>query len=148
MVLLVLNSVIFKKYKQIRMKKLRAIISIGPEDFGAWIENLPGVYGAGETVAEAKKNLEEGLVLYIKHNEVPAWLKNGQYKFIHKFDSQSFLNYFKGIFTNSALEKISGINQRQINHYATGKKRPRPEQLKRIERGIHKLADELMAVEL
>lgn len=65
------------------MKKLRAIISKGPEDFGAWIENLPGVYGAGETVAEAKENLEAGLALYIKHNKVPAWLRNGTYEIIY-----------------------------------------------------------------
>ena len=130
------------------MRKLRAIISKGPEDYGAWFENFPGAYGAGETVAEAKKNLKEGLRLYIKHNEVSDWLKNKEYEVIFKYDSQSFLNYFKGIFTNAALERLSGINQRQINHYATGRKKPRPEQLKKLEMGIHKLAVELMAVEL
>ncbi|SHG76609.1 hypothetical protein SAMN04488109_1742 [Chryseolinea serpens] len=130
------------------MRKLRAIISKGPEDYGAWIEKFPGVYGAGETVAEAKKNLKEGLKLYVKHNEVPDWLKNKEYVVIYKYDSQSFLNYFKGIFTNAALERLSGINQRQINHYATGRKKPRPEQLKKLEIGIHKLAGELLAVEL
>ena len=67
------------------MKKLRAIVSKGPDDFGAWIENLPGAYGAGKNVAEAKANLEKGLALYIKHNEVAAWLKNGEYEVIHKF---------------------------------------------------------------
>lgn len=35
------------------MTKLRAILSEGADYFGAWIENLSGVYGA-ETVAEAK----------------------------------------------------------------------------------------------
>jgi predicted RNase H-like HicB family nuclease len=130
------------------MRKLRAIISKGPEDYGAWIEKFPGVYGAGETVAEAKKNLKEGLKLYVKHNEVSDWLRNKEYVVIYKYDSQSFLNYFKGIFTNAALERLSGINQRQINHYATGRKKPRPEQLKKLEIGIHKLAGELLAVEL
>ncbi|AYB34821.1 type II toxin-antitoxin system HicB family antitoxin [Chryseolinea soli] len=130
------------------MRKLRVIISKGPDDYGAWIEKFPGVYGAGETVAEVKKNLKEGLKLYVKHNEVADWVKNKDYELIYKYDGQSFLNYFKGIFTNAALERISGINQRQINHYATGRKKPRPEQLKKLETGIHKLASELMAVEL
>lgn len=130
------------------MRKLRAIISKGQDDYGAWFENFPGAYGAGETVAEAKKSLNEGLRLYVKYNDVPDWLKNKDYVIIHKYDSQSFLNYFKGIFTNAALERLSGINQRQINHYATGRKKPRPEQLKKLETGIHKLAVELMAVEL
>ena len=130
------------------MRKLRAIISKGTEEYGAWFENFPGAYGAGENVAEVKKSLTEGLKLYVKHNDVPDWLKNKDYVIIYKYDSQSFLNYFKGIFTNAALERISGINQRQINHYATGRKKPRPEQLKKLEQGIHKLAGELLAVEL
>jgi predicted RNase H-like HicB family nuclease len=130
------------------MRKLRAIISKGPEDYDAWIENFPGVYGVGENVADVKKNLMEGLKLYVKYNNVADWLKNKDYVMIYKYDSQSFLNYFKGIFTNAALERLSGINQRQINHYATGRKKPRPKQLKKLEIGIHKLAGELLAVEL
>ena len=93
------------------MKNLKAIITRGPDDYGAWIEDLPGVYGAGECVAEAKKNLLEGLKLYIQHNSnVPASLKSKQYKITYKFDTQSFLNYYRGIFTNAALERITGLN--------------------------------------
>lgn len=67
------------------MKTLRATLSKGRDDFGAWFENLKGAYGAGATVAEAKKNLMEGLALYAKHNqEAPAWIKNKAYKVIYK----------------------------------------------------------------
>jgi len=131
------------------MKTLRAILSKGPEDFGAWFENLQGVYGAGETVAEAKKNLTDGLTLYAKHNQhAPSWIKNKAYKIVYKFDAESILNYYRGIFTNAALERITGINQRQIQHYASGIKRPRPLQLKKIEMAFHQLGRELIAVEL
>lgn len=71
------------------MRKLKAIISKGPEDYGTWIEKLPGVYGAGETVTEVKKSLREGLKLYVKYNEVAEWLKNKNYELIYKYDSQS-----------------------------------------------------------
>lgn len=131
------------------MKTLKAILSKGADDFGAWFENLEGVYGAGETVAEAKKNLLEGLALYSKHNRnVPAWIKNKDYKVIYKFDAESILNYYRGVFTNAALERITGINQRQIQHYASGIKRPRPAQLKKIETAFHQLGRELIAVHL
>jgi len=30
------------------------------------------------------------------------------------------LNYYKGIFTLSALERLTGINQKQLQHYASG----------------------------
>jgi predicted RNase H-like HicB family nuclease len=130
------------------MKTLRAILSKGPEDFGAWFENMEGVYGAGETVAEAKKNLMDGLALYAKHNNAPVWIKNKSYKIVYKFDAESILNYYRGIFTNAALERITGINQRQIQHYASGVKRPRPTQLKKIESAFHQLGQELISVEL
>jgi predicted RNase H-like HicB family nuclease len=131
------------------MKILKAILSKGPDDFGAWFENMDGVYGAGDTVAEAKKNLLDGLALYAKHNATaPAWIKNKAYRIVYKFDAESILNYYRGIFTNAALERITGINQRQIQHYASGTKRPRPRQLKKIENAFHELGQELISVEL
>jgi len=131
------------------MKTLKAILSKGPDDFGAWFENLEGVYGAGATVAEAKKNLMVGLALYGKHNQdAPAWIKNKACKVVYTFDAESILNYYRGIFTNAALERITGINQRQIQYYGSGTKRPRPQQLKKIETALHKLGQELISVEL
>jgi hypothetical protein len=58
------------------------------------------------------------------------------------------LDYYKGIFTNAALERITGINQKQIQHYASGLKKPRPAQVKKIESALHNLGAELMSVEL
>lgn len=131
------------------MKIFRAILSKGPDDFGAWFEKLPGVYGSGETVAEAKRSLMDGLAIYVKHNkDVPTWIKNNDYEIVYKFDVESILNYYRGVFTNAALERITGINQRQIQHYASGLKRPRPTQLKKIETALHRLGRELIAVEL
>ncbi len=67
---------------------------------------------------------------------------------VYKFDVQSFLNYYKGIFTKAALERVTGINQKQLQHYATGLKKPRATQAKKIEAELHKLGSELMSVEL
>ena len=55
---------------------------------------------------------------------------------------------YKGIFTNSALERITGINQKQFQHYASGLKKPRAAQAKKIESALHKLGSELLALEL
>jgi hypothetical protein len=129
--------------KKYRMKTLKAILSKGPDDFGAWFENLAGVYGAGETVVEAKKNLLDGL-MYAKQNATaPLWIKNESFQIVYKFDVESILNYYRGIFTNAALERMTGINQKQIQHYASGAKRPRPGQLKKIETALHELGQEL-----
>ena len=49
---------------------------------------------------------------------------------------------------NPAFEKITGINQKLIHHYATGLKKPREAQRKKIEEGLHALGRELLSIEL
>jgi hypothetical protein len=74
----------------------------------------------------------------------PWGILNGKYTIVHKYDAESFLRHYKGIFTNSALERITGINQKQFQHYASGLKKPRPTQAKKIQEALHKLGSELL----
>ena len=132
------------------MEKLIIEIGKSKDHYGAYSVNCPGVYGAGETVDEAKENVLEGLRLLVetrKFDELPEILK-GEYEIVYKFDTQSFLKYFEGIFSKSALEKLTGINQKQLHHYASGLRKPRMVQRKRIEYALHSLGKELMSVEL
>jgi predicted RNase H-like HicB family nuclease len=130
------------------MKAVKIIIERSKDMYSAYAENIEGIYGGGNTVAEAKQSIIDAIALYKKYNmSVPAILKS-KYDIVYKFDTQSFLNYYKGIFTNASLERITGINQRQLQHYATGLKKPRPAQTKKIQTSLHKLGSELMAVEL
>ena len=39
------------------MGKLKVTIEKGPDLFGACADNVPGIYGEGETVQETKENL-------------------------------------------------------------------------------------------
>jgi predicted RNase H-like HicB family nuclease len=132
------------------MKTLKIVIERSADMFGAYAENAKGIYGEGDTVGEAKQSILDAIDIIKEEftpENIPAILK-GDYEIIYHFDVESLLNYYKGIFTNSALEKITGINQRQLQHYSSGLKRPRQPQLKKIEEGLHRLAAELQAVEL
>ena len=132
------------------MEKLIIEIGKSKDHYGAYSINCPGVYGAGETVDEAKENVIEGLRLLVetrKKEELPDILK-GEYQIVYKFDTQSFLKYYQDIFSKSALEKLTGINQKQLHHYASGLRKPRIPQRKRIEYALHSLGRELMSVEL
>lgn len=107
-------------------------------------------YGMGDTIEAAKNEALEGLQLFIELNKpenIPSILK-GEYEIVYKIDVQSMLEYYKGVFTNAAFERITGISQAQISHYATGLKKPRPAQAKKIESALHRLGSELMAIEL
>lgn len=132
------------------MEKIRIVIERSADLFSSYAENLEGVYGGGETVAEAKQSVLDAIRLLKEENEegnIPQALK-GEYELVYRFDTQSLLDYYKGVFTNSALERITGINQKQMQHYASGLKKPRPETAKKIEEALHKLGHELLAVEL
>lgn len=71
---------------------------------------------------------------------------DGPYEIVYKFDVQSLLEYYRGIFSFSALQTITGINQKQLAHYASGISKPRPAQAEKIANGLHNLAKELQVV--
>jgi hypothetical protein len=129
------------------MKQVKVIIERSEDAFWAYAEQVEGVSGGGDTVEEAKHSLMESIEL---QKELDNWPKSlgKNYTLVFKFDTESLLNYFKGVFTHAAFERITGINQKQLQHYASGHRKPRPVQAKKIEAALHKLGNELIAVEL
>ena len=131
-------------------KQIKIIIERSSDSYTSYAENVTGIYGHGDTVEEAKQSALEGINLLKKYNDdnnLPPILK-GEYEIIFKFDAESFLNFYKKIFTNAALERMTGINQKQFQHYASGLKKPRLAQIKKIENAMHNLGKELISVEL
>ena len=112
---------------------------------------LPGWIVASEGDFETfKKEVQESINFYVAcakedGNPYPAVLDE-EYELIYKFDVQSLLQFFQGIFSFSALQTITGINQKQLAHYAAGRSKPRPQQAQKIADGLHRLAQEMMAV--
>ena len=73
-----------------------------------------------------------------------VFIRSAFYKFnLLKLESQMKLlkNTFKSVWNTT-----TGINQRQLWHYASGMRKPRPAQRKRIEKGLHKLGAELLRI--
>lgn len=133
-----------------KIKKIKVIIERSDDSYSSYAENVRGVYGQGSTVEEAKQSALKGIELLKKYNDpknIPTILK-GEYHIVFKFDAESFLNFYKKIFTNAALERMTGINQKQFQHYASGLKKPRLAQVKKIEAAMHVLGQELISVEL
>lgn len=112
---------------------------------------LPGWIVASEGNFETfQKEVQESIDFYVAcakedHESYPAVL-DGYYDLVFKFDVQSLLQFFQGVFSFSALQTITGINQKQLAHYAAGRSKPRPQQAKKIADGLHRLAQEMMAV--
>ena len=132
------------------MEVLKIIIEKSSDYYDAYAENCEGVYGAGSTAEEAKTDVLKAIELYKetqKQEDLPDILK-GEYQIVYRFDVQSMLNYYNKIFTKVALENITGLNQKQLHHYASGLKKPRENTRKKIENALHKLGNELITVEL
>lgn len=130
------------------MGKIKVIIEKGTELFGAWAENIPGIYGDGNTVQETKDSILAAIELYKKYNnEIPAELQ-GDMEIEWIFDVQSFLQYYSGIFTKAALERITGINQKQLGHYASGLKKPRRAQVEKIENALRGFIKDMSLIHL
>lgn len=131
------------------MKTIQIVIEKSSDSYGAYAENVQGIYGAGDTVHECKQSILDAIetVKTFDDAQIPNALK-GEYKLSYKFDTESLLQYYKGILSNPAIERITGINQKLIHQYSTGLKKPRAQQRKKIEEGLHHLGKELLAIEL
>ncbi|MDL2208142.1 hypothetical protein LJB97_00800 [Parabacteroides sp. OttesenSCG-928-O15] len=132
------------------MEKIRIVVGASENHFGAYADNCDGVYGGGDTAREAIANAMEGLRLLKVSRPEQEWpeIIKGEYEVVYSYDVQSILNYYLSIFTAPALERITGINQKQLHHYASGIKKPRIQQKDKIIDGLHRLGKELMAAEL
>jgi hypothetical protein len=57
------------------------------------------------------------------------------------------VDYYRGIFTNTGLERMTGINQKLFNHYSKGRKNPSEKQMNKIIGGIRQFAEDAMTIE-
>ncbi|WP_027381885.1 type II toxin-antitoxin system HicB family antitoxin [Epilithonimonas caeni] len=132
------------------MNTIKIVIEKTPDMYSAYAENVEGIYGGGDTPQEAKESILKSIQLLIENNapeNVPSILK-GQYTVKYEFDTESLINYLKGIITYPGFETLTGINEKQIAHYSSGLKKPRREQKDKIQIGLHNFAKELLAIEL
>lgn len=63
------------------MQTIMVTIGKGKDMYGAYSDNVPGIWGEGATVTETKRSFMDAITLFTEHNEpekIPAILK-GQY---------------------------------------------------------------------
>jgi predicted RNase H-like HicB family nuclease len=134
------------------MPILKATIESLENGYSAFIENLDGVVATGSTIEEIRANLIDAVDVFIETCrelgcEVPEEL-TGDYEIEFTMDVKSLLGIYYGIFTKAGLERITGINQKQLWHYANGISTPRRAQVLKIENALHRLGKELISLHL
>ncbi len=121
--------------------------------YNVYCKDFPVFFGCGETVDEAKGNMLE--TVRITKEEVgkndaafwPQWL-DGEYSFEYRFDIMDLLKYYAGIITPTALGRLSGINPKQVWNYMHGVAKPRQKQIEKLQKGLHRLGQELSSISL
>ena len=97
-----------------------------------------------------KDYVKESIEFYVegrkKDGEPYNPIFDGKYCIVYDFDIPTLLDYYRGIFSFSALQTITGINQKQLAHYASGSSSPRPKQISKIKDGLRKLAKDIEMV--
>ena len=134
------------------MEKIIVEVAYTGKNYSAHIPVLPGVITTGDNIDEIEQNMKEALPFHLEGQKesdgiIPDAFK-GEYELVFKLSVEAFLNAYSDVFTKAALSRITGINERQLWHYAAGVRKPRPAQRKRIEDGIRQLAGKLLSLEL
>ena len=133
------------------MKTVEVFVEHAGNNLSAYIDGAP-VIVVGNDVKEIEKNMKEAVELYLdsckEMNIAPVEVLQGEFTLKFKIDAATFINYYSSIFTKAALSRITGINERQLWHYAAGVHKPRKQQLEKIQKGINALTEELAAINL
>ena len=126
------------------------LIGKSKDYYGAMSENCEGIYAAGESVDAVKADTYAAIEAIKRNLPVDRWPNQikGDFEIEWKFDVQSFLEYYSGFISLAGMEKMTGINQKQLSNYLHHRAVPRKKQADRIITGIHRFAHELLSITL
>ena len=106
-----------------------------------------GLSGTGRTAAEA---MDDFLAAYREIESIykTEGRKFTEVKFEFIYDLPSFLRFYEYAFTLAGLERITGVNQRQLSHYINGTSRPSSKTVLKIESSIRNFGKQLSEINL
>ena len=127
-------------------KKINVVIERGIDgSFSAYIadENCEfGCIGEGKSVEETKADFMKAVgEMQEVYAEEGSKFPDVEFDFI--YDMASFLNYYAYAFSLAGLARITGVNQGQLSHYVTGRRRPSKSTVEKIEQSLHDFANEI-----
>jgi len=132
------------------MEKIVVVIEKSKNHYGGYAENVAGLYAAGNTPEDVKKDFLNAIELFKEANDKKYWppILKDDFEIEYKMDIPTFLSAYSRVFTKSAIERLTGINRVQLTHYSSGFRNPRPDKRRKIEQAIYTLADDLKRIHL
>lgn len=132
------------------MGKIIMMIERSKDYFDAYSDNCDGIYAAGSSIDDVKADAEKAIRLLKENLPESQWPDEirDDYEIEWKFEVTSFLEYYSSFMSLAGMEKMTGINQKQLSNYLNHRAVPRKKQAERIREGIHKFAHELLSITL
>ena len=133
------------------MKEVMVTVEYAGDNLSAYVDGAP-VIATGKNLHEIEQNMQEAVKVYLESCKElgiePSESLKGEIALKFHIDAATFINYYSNIFTKAALSRITGINERQLWHYAAGVHKPRQRQLEKIQNGVFSLTKELQSFSL
>lgn len=105
-----------------------------------------GIHGNGKTAKEA---IDDFVSSYAEmkefHNQKGKNFVEAEFTFL--YDVASFLGYYGNILSLAGLERLTGVNQGQLSHYVTGRRKPSKRTIEKIEKKLQAFGKELNQVQ-
>lgn len=127
---------------------IKVIIRKSGSNFGAFLPSVDGFVITSDSVNKLKKDLLKSLDFHfetVEPEDVPQWYKH-DFKFVYDYDLLSLINNYDGIFNQSVLARIAGINESLMRQYALGLKKPSKKKLLQIQDSLNKFGNELQNI--
>lgn len=104
-----------------------------------------------KNIDNLKDSVKEALSLHIQGciedgDDLPQYIVDGNYELEFDFLISALLHKYDKILTRSALSRVTGINEKQLGHYMSGYRKPRPDKREQILAGIRSIGRELASV--
>lgn len=131
------------------MEKL--VVNITWEDnFGAHSEVVPGCVATHKSLEGVKQAYVSALELHLKGMQedgdpLPKVFQS-EFEIEYRLNTQALLKTLDGKISRAAIARASGINERQLGHYITGRVTPRHDNRQKVIEGIHQIAKDLLEV--
>ena len=124
------------------MKKVNVLISWSGDNYCVGTGEVNGlVVATHKNLEDAKNEFSEAFAFHIDDTDS---IEN--YTFIFEVQTSALLHQLDGVLSRAALSRATGINVKQLSHYMTGHRNPRPLQRQKIINGIHSIGKQLVEV--
>lgn len=134
------------------MEKIVVKIGWAENNYSAVCNTLNGiVVDTHKNLEKLKESFKEVFQFHIESSledgdDIPQAIVKGDYKLVFELEMSALLHKLDGILTRAALSRVTGIHEKQLGHYMSGHRNPRPKQREKIIEGIHRIGKELISV--